>query len=466
MKLHFLGANRQVTGSRYVLTVAGEQVMIDCGMFQERKFEYRNWDRPALPPSQLEALLLTHAHIDHSGLLPRLVKEGFGGPIHTTAPSAALCEIMLRDSAEIQVEDMSYKAKRHAKEGRVGKFPYEPLYAEEDVERVLPLFRPCGYGEPIQVTKNVTARFFDAGHILGSAMIELDATENGQTRRIVFSGDIGQHGKPIIDDPSYLSKADYIIMESTYGDRNHQQAGDVESQLARVITETAARGGNVVIPTFAVERAQELIYHIGRLSRAGRIPQLPVFLDSPMAVDVTNIFLKFRDYADEETRRMLASNEPPLRFPGLTMVRTAEESKKINTLREPAVIMASSGMCNAGRIKHHLRNNITRPASTILFVGHQGEGTLGRLILDGKKFVRIHGQEFKVQARIAQIYGFSGHADHDGLFTWLNAFQNHPRRIFLTHGEEQVALGLAEEIRVKRKVEVEVPFYQEEVELG
>lgn len=466
MKLHFLGANRQVTGSRYVLEVAGRQAMIDCGMFQERQFQSRNWDRSPIPPAEIDALLLTHVHIDHCGLLPRLVQEGYRGPIHTTKPSAALVEIMLRDAAEIQAEDAGYKKKRHAKEGRPAKFPYEPLFTEQDVDRTLPLVRGCGYGQAVEVFPGLTARFFDAGHILGSAMILCDATENGMTRRIAFSGDIGQWDKPIIRDPTLLKDADYIVMESTYGDRNHERAGDVETQLAAVVAATIERGGNVVIPTFAVERAQELIYHIGRLVRAGRVPHMPVFLDSPMAVDVTAIYARFHDYVDEAMRQMIDSNQPPLRFPGLTMTRTADESKRINGLREPSIIMASSGMCNAGRIKHHLRNNLPRPESTILFVGHQAHGTLGRLILDGRSPVRIFGQEVAVRAKIDQIYGFSGHADHDGLMRWIGHFQRRPTKVFLTHGEEQVALKLADEIKFKLGYETEVPFYQQVVDLA
>ena len=467
MKLHFLGASRQVTGSRYVLEVAGRRVMIDCGMFQERKFQDRNWAPSPIPAGQIAALLLTHVHIDHCGLIPKLVNEGFRGPIHTTEPSAALVEIMLRDAAEIQQEDISYKKKRHAKAGRRSPFPYVPLFSEIDVDQTLPLVRPCKYGQVVQVTPEITARYFDAGHILGSAMIEVDATENGKRARIAFSGDIGQADKPIINDPSLLVAADYVVMESTYGDRNHERpGGDTETQLADVINSTQQRGGNVVIPTFAVERAQELIYHIGRLVRANRIPPLPVFLDSPMAVDVTGIYHRFHEYCDEAMWNMINSNQPPLRFPSLTLVRTAQESKQINGLKTPAVIMASSGMCNAGRIKHHLKNNIDRPGSTILFVGHQSEGTLGRLILDGTPRVRIHGQDFAVRAKIAQIYGFSGHADHDGLMRWISHFKEPPKRVFLTHGEEQVALKLAAEISQKLGYAAEAPGYQQVVELA
>ena len=465
MKLHFLGATRQVTGSRYCLEVAGKEVMIDCGMFQERKFQGRNWDASLLPAAGIEALLLTHVHIDHCGLLPKLVKEGFRAPMHMTEPSAGLIEIMLRDSAQIQEEDVKYKQKRHRKEGRQGPHPYDPLYTEADVDQTLPLVRPCPYGKPVQVTPEVTARYFDAGHILGSAMIQLDVTEGGRQTRIVLSGDIGQNDKPLIRDPSLLTQADYIIMESTYGDRNHERRGDTETQLAAVINDAVARGGNVIIPTFAVERAQELIYHIARLVHARSIPQLPVFLDSPMAVDVTGIYLKYQHYCDEALLEMIRNHQPPLRFPSLTMVRTAEESKRINFLEQPCVIMSSSGMCNAGRIKHHLKNNIEKRESTILFVGHQGEGTLGRQILDGNPRVRIHGREFNVRAKIAQIYGFSGHADHDGLMRWITHFKSPPKRVFLTHGEEQVALKLAAEIREKLGYETRVPEYREAVEL-
>jgi len=411
-------------------------------------------------------MLLTHVHIDHCGLIPRLVKEGFQAPIYATEPSVALVDIMLRDAAEIQEEDIAYKQKRHQREHRNSPHPYEPLYTLRDVEQSVPLFQPIKYGQAIRVTPHVVARFFDAGHILGSAMIQLDVSENGQPTRIVFSGDIGQQDKPIVNDPSLLSDADYIVMESTYGDRNHPHPGDTETQLAEIVSDTIRRGGNIVIPTFAVERAQELVYHFGRLVRAGRIPELPIFLDSPMAVDVTAEYLKFPNYCDEALLQMLRDHNAPFRFPNLTYVRTAEESKRINQVKPPAVIMASSGMCNAGRIKHHLKHNIEKPAATILFVGHQGDGTLGRQIVDGAKRVRIHGQDFPVRAKIAQIYGFSGHADHDGLMRWISHFQRPPRRVFLTHGEEQVALKLAGEIKAKLGYETYVPQYQEAVELG
>jgi metallo-beta-lactamase family protein len=465
MKLHFLGASRQVTGSRYCLEVAGHEVMIDCGMFQERHFLSRNWDDCPLPIPSIDALLLTHVHIDHCGLIPRMVRQGFQAPIYATEPSVGLIDIMLRDAAEIQEEDIAYKLKRHRREGRKSPHPYEPLFTVQDVDQCIPLMQPVKYGQPVRVTPHVTARFYDAGHILGSAMIQLDAEENGRRTRIVFSGDIGQHDKPIVRDPSYLEDADYVVMESTYGDRNHLRDADTETQLAEVIHDAVRRGGNVVIPTFAVERAQELVYHLGRLVRAGRIPPLPIFLDSPMAVDVTKVYLKFHDYCDEALLKMVADQQAPFVFDAMHYVRTATESKQINFVKPSAVIMASSGMCNAGRIKHHLKNNIEKPEATILFVGHQSQGTLGRQIVDGNQRVRIHGQFFNVRAKIDQIYGFSGHADHDGLMRWIRGFRREPKRVFLTHGEEDVALKMASEITSTLGYATRVPEYREVVEL-
>jgi metallo-beta-lactamase family protein len=374
--------------------------------------------------------------------------------------------VMLRDSAQIQAEDAEYKRKRHAREGRQSRFPIEPLYSEQDAVDAIKLLEGHGYNRPVTVTDAVTAVFHDAGHILGSSMIEVLAKENGKEIRIVFSGDIGQWNKPIIGDPSLLKQADYVIMESTYGDRLHEQAGDIASQLETIVKETRLRGGNVVIPTFATERAQELMYYFGKLVHAGRLQPTKVFLDSPMAVDISAVFLKYDAYFDDEMLRLLGSKTPPLQFPGLTLCRTADQSKAINFLREPSIIMSSSGMCNAGRIKHHLKNNIERADSTILFVGHQGDGTLGSQILRGDREVRIFNQMYRVQAKVAQIFGFSAHADKAGLLKWLTAFKPRPKQVFLTHGEEKVALNLADHIQEVVGWPVHVPRYQEVVELG
>jgi metallo-beta-lactamase family protein len=377
-----------------------------------------------------------------------------------------LAEVIMRDSAEIQEEDAEYKRRRHKKEGRTGKYPVRPLYTEADVVQTLPLLEGVPYDTAWQVTDSVSVVFRDAGHILGSAMLQLLVTEQDKTYQVIFSGDIGQWNKPLLRDPSLFESADYVVMESTYGDRAHRQDGDVEEQLCDVINETFRRGGNVVIPTFAVERAQEVMYFISRLVHANKIPAMKVFLDSPMAVDVTDIFLDYRECFDEETARMIDSQQPPLRFPGLQMTRTSAESKAINNEEKPCIIMATSGMCTAGRVKHHLRKNIHRRESTVLFVGYQAHGTLGRQIRDGNPTVRIHGRNYDVKAQIAQIYGFSGHADRDALLRWIGNMKGSPKHVFLAHGEEDAAESLAQAITQQNGCPVSVPAYQEVVELG
>ncbi len=465
VKLHFLGANRQVTGSKYCLEVGSQRVLIDAGMFQERPFEPRNWQPCAIEPHTINAMLLTHAHLDHCGLIPRLVQQGMACPIYCTQPTAPLTEIILRDSAFIQAEDAEYKRKRHQREGRKPKHPEIPLYEIADVESALPMLQPVAYRKPIAVAPGVTATFYDAGHIMGSASIEVVAEEEGEKRTILFSGDIGQWNKPIVEDPTLFERADYVVMESTYGDRDHERAGDIGTQLCNVINETAQRGGKVVIPTFAVERAQELMFYLSGLVHEKRIPRLPIFLDSPMAVNVTQVYEKFRSFFDDEMWKKIRANQSPMNFPGFQLVRTADASKAINEVQGPAIIMASSGMCTGGRIKHHLRNNIERTEATILFVGHQSNGTLGQQILSGKREVRIHGGNFRVQAHIAQIYGFSGHADRSQLLKWVASFKAQPRRLFLTHGEEEVALEFARTLQEELKWQVRVPQYNEAADL-
>jgi metallo-beta-lactamase family protein len=466
LKLQFLGANRQVTGSRCYLRTEGARVLIDCGMFQEHRFTDLNWEPSPVPPREIDAVLLTHAHLDHCGLLPKLVEEGFRGPIYTTAASADLTELVLHDSAEIQMEDAAFKRKRHRKEGRKTPHPEIPLYTTAHVTRTVRRLAPVAYGEPVRINSHVTAVFHDAGHILGSAMIELRVEEGGQTRRLIFSGDIGQWDKPIIRDPTTFAEADYVVMESTYGNRDHRPNGDVQTQLARVIDETIAAGGNVVIPAFAIERTQELTYHFHQLSHRGWAAGVPIYLDSPMAIDATEIYRRHRECFDEEAWRLVEAGHSPLGFDGLKMVRGVEESKTINAIDRPAIIMATSGMCNAGRIKHHLRHNLGRPESTILFVGYQAPGTLGRQILDGAREVRIHGILWPVRARIEQIHGLSGHADRQALHRWLAAFQRPPRRLFLNHGEPEACEALAQHARTDLGWEVAVPQFHETVDLG
>lgn len=459
MRLHFLGANQQVTGSRYLLEAGGLRVLIDCGLFQERRFLERNWDTPPFDPRSVDVGLLTHAHLDHTGLLPRLAGAGLDCPIHCTEPTADLAEIVVLDAAKIQEEDARYKRKRHRKENRKGPRPVVPLYTMEEAKKIPPMLQGTTYGRPLQLNDNVTATFHEAGHILGSAMLDITVTQQKTTRRLLFSGDLGQHDKPLIDDPTHHEGADYVIMESTYGNRDHRDEGDVAARLADIVNDTAQRGGNLVIPTFAIERAQELVYHIGRLRRADHIPDLPVYLDSPMAVDVTEVFRKSRAYLDAETHRLFAEGEPPLRYPGLKLVRSVEGSMKINGAGGTSIIMSASGMCTAGRIKHHLKRNITRSDSTILFVGFQAEGTLGRHILRGAEEVRIHGRPHRIRARIAQIHGFSAHGDRSDLLDWLGGFRRTPEQLFLTHGEEDAAAALAVTIREKLGWGATVPEY-------
>ncbi len=333
------------------------------------------------------------------------------------------------------------------------------------MRRTLPHFQPLPYRHDQRINDRVSVRFHDAGHILGSAIAEVVCSENGVQRRFLFSGDLGQRDMPIVCDPTVFQQADYVVMESTYGDRDHPHEESIQNQLAAVINETIQAGGNVVIPTFAVERAQELMFHLSRLINRKRIPNVPIFLDSPMAVHATNVFERHADYFDDETRHLIQAGQSPLRFPGLRLVGGADESRAINDLSEPAIIMASSGMCTAGRIKHHLRQNIKRPESTILFVGFQVRGTLGQQLLDGHSEVRIHGLLWPVRARIAQIHGFSGHADRTALLRWLGHLRKPPRHLFITHGEESAALSLADQIRRERNWRVTVPKYLQAVEL-
>jgi metallo-beta-lactamase family protein len=428
-------------------------------LYQERPFLERNWQPFPIPPAAVGNVLLTHAHLDHCGFLPRFVRDGFAGRIFATPATIELTRIVLIDSAHIQEEDAAFKKKRHIKEGRKGPYPEVPLYTVEDAKASFERFEPVEYLEPVRLNGALTARFHDAGHILGSAMITLDLREKGERRAILFSGDIGQWAKPIVRDPSVFTAADYVVMESTYADRDHEDPGPIEDLLASVLSQASLRGGNVLIPVFALERAQEILFYIARLVRDGRIRRVPVFLDSPMAIEATEVFVRYPELLDPEAREFLsASGSRPFDFPGLRFSRTVEESKAINAYKGPCIILAGSGMCNAGRIKHHLVHNIERPECVVLIVGYQAAGTLGRQIVDGQKNVRIHGRTLEVKARIAQIHGFSGHAGRSGLLRWLGTFEKRPRRLFLTHGEEAAALKMAEELRGQGWT-VDVPEY-------
>ncbi len=467
MRIQFLGAAQQVTGSSYLVEAGGLNILVDCGLYQEREFVSRNWKPFPVFPSKIDFVLLTHSHLDHAGLLPKLVREGFSGPVIATSASEDLLKIVLTDSARIQEEDAAYKKKRHKKEGRKGAFPEVPLYTVEEAEKCFSLVRPVEYGQDVALNEKVNVRFSDAGHILGAAMIEIRAQKpDGSSRKLLFSGDVGQWDKPLVQDPSVFKSADYIVMESTYGDREHDKQGDVEDLLCDVINSTVKAGGNLVIPTFAIERAQELMFHLSRLVREDRIPYLMIFLDSPMAVDVTDVFLKHIAYLDEETLQLFREGEPPFRFPGLKLIRSPAESRAINSIRGSCVIMAGSGMCTGGRIKHHLQHNIARPESTILFVGYQARGTLGRIILkEHREEIRIHGNYYPQRARVTQIQGFSAHADRNALLKWLGYLESPPKKVILTHGEEKAIQSLSELVRSRTGWETLSPQYLEILDL-
>ena len=460
MHIQFLGATRQVTGSSYLLELPGQKILVDCGMFQERRFLSRNWDPFEFDPASLDAVLLTHAHLDHCGLLPKLVRDGFRGPIWCTAPSVEIAEIVMMDAGRIQEEDARYKAKRFKREGRDPKHPIAALFTADDGRRAAQRLRPIPDGGVLKLSEKVTATWRDAGHVLGSASITLDVFGPRGKRRLLFSGDIGQHDKPLIPDPVAVETADIVVLESTYGDREHTDAGDIPSQLEAVINDAHTRGGNVVVPTFAIERSQELLFHLAALVRSKRIPRVPVFLDSPMAINVTEVFARHTDHLDAQTRAAMQSGENPLDFPGLFLSRSHDQSRSINGLGGTAVILAGSGMCTGGRIKHHLLHNLGRTNSTLLFVGYQSPDTLGGQIVRGDAEVRVFGKMREVKCAVKQIHGLSAHADHAGLLAWLDQVQPKPKQVFLTHGEESVAEAFAAELRETRGLAVEVPGYR------
>jgi metallo-beta-lactamase family protein len=465
IKLSFLGAAQNVTGSQYLIETNNLKFLVDCGLYQERELLGRNWSPFSIPPGSLDAVLLTHAHLDHCGLLPKLVREGFNQAIHCTGATAEITRIMLLDAGKIQEEDAEFKRRRHKKERRKVPYPEVPLYTKDDAEDVFPLFSPVKYGQTVHIGDGVEATFYDAGHVLGSSIIKLKIEQNGEVRTALFSGDIGRRNKPILNDPTFFDEADYVVVESTYGNRLLESSRDAADQLAEVINTTVQKGGNVVIPSFALERSQELLYYLNQFVIEGRIPQLKVFVDSPMAVEVTGVFERHPELFDEEMKKLLRQQRSPFDFPGLNLAGTVEESKAINRISSGAIIIAGSGMCTGGRIKHHLVNNISRPESTVVFVGYQAEETLGRQIVNGAKRVRILGQYYPVKAGVAQLNGFSAHADRDGLIRWLSSLRRPPRRVFVTHGEPDASRHLADLIRSRHSWETTVPSYQEQFSL-
>lgn len=443
MKLTFLGAARMVTGSCYLLESGGKKLLVDCGLRQGRD-EEDNSEGFSFSPGEIDAVIVTHAHIDHSGRLPELKKLGFAGKVYATRLTCQLLDIMLRDSAHIQESDAAWQ---NQKGKRAGRKPVEPLYTVADVEALRADFVPLEYQEKIELFDGITLRFFDAGHLLGSASVELWLTEDGQMRKLVFSGDIGNVNQPIVRDPQHVSEADFVVMESTYGDREHEPVESYTESLAAIMDETFARGGNVIIPSFAVGRTQELLYFIREIKERGLVrsnPGFPVYVDSPLANEATRIYSgDLHGFMDTHAENIVARGGAMFRFEGLKLSQTTDESKALNTDGTPKVIIAASGMCDAGRIRHHLKHNLWRPECAVVFVGYQANGSLGRLLLDGIQEVKLFGETVAVHARIVNFKGLSAHAGRSALIAWAQAFAPAPKEIFVTHGDEAVSVQFA-----------------------
>ena len=464
MKLTFWGAAQTVTGSMHQLEADGRSYLLDCGMYQghRKEAEQRNRHFPFPAPS-IDAVILSHAHIDHSGNLPLLVKNGFGGPIYTTPATVDLAHAMLLDTAHIQESDVAFLNKWRA---RRGEEILEPLYTAEDAQRTLPLFQPVPYYTPKQLSANLSYQCYDAGHILGSSTILFHSQENGREVRLLFSGDLGRKSMLIIRDPDPPPPADYLIMESTYGGRSHEELESAKDKLAGVIKSTAARGGKVIVPAFAVGRVQQLVLLLHELTNEGRVPNIPIFVDSPLAVDVTAVFRKHPEVFDEETRKYLTDGDDPFGFKRLTYIREANESKKLNDLHGPCVIISPSGMCEAGRILHHLRNNLEDPRCTVLITGYQADNTLGRRLLDKAPEVKVFGEPMRVRASVESLQALSAHADQAELLEWMKPLAGTVKKVFLVHGEPDGARTLQQAIQKEYGVETLLPGWGHKFELG
>ncbi len=463
MKLQFFGAARTVTGSCHLLEIGTKRILLDCGLFQGHRKESfeRNRHQPFKAES-IDSVILSHAHIDHSGNLPRLVAAGFKGRIYSTSATRDLCEWMLRDSGFIQEKDVEYVNRRRM---RNGQHPFEPLYTQADAERAIDRFRSVPYGEVREVEPGIRLRFQDAGHMLGSASCHLEWKEDGRGRTLVFTGDLGRGDRPILRDPVPPTKAEILICESTYGDRRHPPGEDVEERLGEVVRTTHERGGKVLIPAFSVGRTQHLVYHLNALFNDVKIPTLPIFVDSPLATNATQVFRDHPECYDEETRRLIERDHDPFGFYRLTYVRDVEASKAINQLRSPCVIISASGMCEAGRVIHHLKHVAPDPANTILVVGYMAPHTLGRRIVERAERIKLFGDEFPLRASVETMSGLSGHADQGELLEFLSRFEKPPERTFLVHGEEDQSLPFAERLRGRGFPRVDVPQPAESFEV-
>lgn len=459
MKLTFIGADHEVTGSCHYLEACGKHILVDYGM-QQGIHTLESAELP-IAENQIDYVLLTHAHVDHSGMLPLLYARGFRGQVMMTDASADLCSIMLRDCAHIQMQEAEWKnrkAKRHS-----GIQAEEPIYSMEDADGVIRQIVPCHYDSVITLCDGIRIRFTDIGHLLGSSSIEVWIAEEGNQKKIVFSGDIGNRDQPLIKDPKQTEEADYVVIESTYGDRLHSvDRPDYVGELTQILSETFARGGNVVIPSFAVGRTQEMLYFLRKI-KAERLvknfPDFPVYVDSPLAVEATGIFNKnIYNCFDEEAMELVRAGINPIQFPGLHLTITSEESKNINFDETPKVILSASGMCEAGRIRHHLKHNLWRPECTVLFVGYQAHGSLGRALLEGASRVKLFGEEIEVCAQIRRLAGVSGHADNEGLLEWIQAFKTKPDKVFVVHGEDKVCEHFAQRLRNELGMKAEAPY--------
>lgn len=461
-KITFLGAAGTVTGSKYLVEAGGKRLLLDCGLFEgSRELRQRNWEKLSVDPSTIDWVVLTHAHIDHTGYLPLLVRKGFRGPIFANGATNELCQLLLPDSAHLQEEDAKYAAKK----GYSRHMPPLPLYTVEDAQRALSQFREIPRSGPFTLSPEFSFIAHDAGHILGSTWLECKITEGGKQTLVVFSGDIGRYNNPILKDPEAPTRADYLLCESTYGDRDHPP-GDPADALADAINRTAKRGGVIVIPAFAVDRSQDLLYYLRRLLDQQRIPRLPVYLDSPMAINATSLYAKHHeDHRVQFTAAELTGNRDPLDIADVHMTRTVDDSKRINSIETPCIILSASGMATGGRILHHLAQRLPDARNSVLLVGYQGDGTLGRALLDGSKEVRIHGVQVQARAEIIDIGQLSAHAGKSELLRWLSGFQYAPRQAFMVHGEPAGLNGLRDAITAQFHWPVTIPDYLQTIEL-
>ena len=467
MKITFLGATKMVTGSNFLVEGAGKKFLVDCGMYQGGdRDEMQNHEPFAYDVNEIDFMLLTHAHIDHSGRIPKLYKEGYRNPVITTKATRDLCSIMLPDSGHIQEQEIEW---RNRKRMREGKEALPPLYTAQDAIDTMEIFKPVNYDEIIEIDPNIYVRFNDAGHMLGSAIIEIWVKEDGKETKAVFTGDLGNNDIPLLSSPTMIDNCDYLVMESTYGGRLHIRNDEKANLFLNIVSETLDKGGTVVIPSFAVGRTQEILYELNNLKDAqdseefkkkyATLMKAPVYVDSPLAISATEVFRENANLFDEETQALIERGDNPLELPGLQFTRTADESKALNEKNESAIIISASGMCEVGRIKHHLKHHLWDPNSTVLFVGYQAPGTLGRRIVDGEKVVRIFGEEIAVNARIEYIEGYSGHADQEWLMNFIYSFITKPKHVFLVHGEPNGQEILKAKIEEEAKLPVIIPEY-------